>query len=176
MNRDEFSSLSLNQALGILYDIVGAKIQPLEAPAIARSPKFDGRISRKDRKFIWMSECNLETLKFYHKRAVESAAKPGQYQESNAKDARSLGYWVGYRQSEPNSVWSGERQKRPTTAFPPSRNPTEHAWEAKGGGGSAGSAAPAVDYGSGDDSDIPFVLCVTGESQERWWGNVSGLS
>jgi len=128
MTRDEFLSLPASVALGILYE-GNAKIREIvtasEKPKLPRSPKYDMRVYRKGG-WNYASEMELESLQFWHGKAVESAASGGQYADKDTKKAAGLAYWVEWRRIEPAAAWSGEREHKPCTASPPSRNPALH--------------------------------------------------
>ncbi len=172
MNRDEYVSLPASIALGLLYDLVPA-LADVPAPRIPKAPKYDRKLSRKGGFYCWASELNLESLEFWHRKNVKSAAEGGPFADKNAKEAKELGYWVAYRRACPAETWSGERNRVKVRAEPPSREPALHAWEKKGeaapaqSGGGGGFAD--ADYGGGDDPDsIPFALSCFSE-REAWW-------
>ncbi len=158
MTKDEFTTLPASIALGILYDIAKTKIELLEVPKTPMSPKYDGRLGRKNRMFCYMSEMELESLKFWHKTYAEKD-KSGQYGEKNKKTETALKYWVEWRSCFPTAVWTGERDHAKVTAAAPSRDPELHSWDA--GPAPAARAERSFDdgpatAGADDDSDIPF--------------------
>src|SRR5512139_2773515 len=114
MNRSEFTSLPVSLALGLLWDALHTHGDPAlalddaEAPKPARPPKYDSAIYRKDG-VTYASEYDIEGLRFWHKRAAESAANGGQYAEKDAKQAKALAYWIAYREQNPSATWTGER-------------------------------------------------------------------
>jgi hypothetical protein len=110
---------------GQLYDALdgGSSAQGASAPVgDGRAPKFDTSIIRKGGMVQYASETDLAGLIFWKGRADEPPSDP-KYAESNAKQSKALSYWISYRQAEPNAVWSGERNRQPVTARPPSAKP-----------------------------------------------------
>lgn len=167
MNRSDFTSLPLSLALGLLWDaaqdadrITTARyLEDAEAPKPARPPRFDSAIYRRDG-VMYASETDLDGLRFWHKRAAESAANGGQYAEKDEKQAKALAYWIAFREQNPSAIWTGERNREQVTARAPMAKPEVYqrtgapraaAPAATGGGGFSDA-----DYGSDDDSDIPF--------------------
>src|SRR5690348_7619514 len=64
-----------------------------EAPRSPRPPKYDTRIRRKDG-FIWASECDSSSLRFWLGRTQGGDPK---YAEKNAKDSKALSYFLEWR-------------------------------------------------------------------------------
>lgn len=171
MTKDEFQSLPLRLALGVLFDLLPG-IASVEKPRAPLPPKYDDRMPKKAGQFCWMSEMTLDDLSWWYKKTSESANGGGQYAEKDGKLAAKISHWVKWRQAFPNELWSGERNRVKVTAAPPSREPRLHEWENNrssgnrsqskpaddgygdaptGGGGSA-----ADDYGDMDEGAIPF--------------------
>ncbi len=163
MNRSEFCSLPASVALGLLWDnssgIRGA-MEKLEPPKPAMSPKYDQVIFRKDG-VMYASECDLESLRFWYERSNTSANGGGQYADKDAKRAKALSFWMVWREQNPSTVWSGERNRERVTAKPPQHKPEVYPREARG---DAATSAPTQSYGYEDDTvadpvadeDYPF--------------------
>ena len=160
MNRAEFTGLPVALALGLLWDALETEgrawLEAQEAPKPARPPKFDQILYRKEG-IMWASECDAEGLRWWHKRAAESAESGSQYAEKDAKLAKSLGFWIAYREQNPTAIWSGERNREQVTAKAPQSKPEVYPRD----GQRAAPAAPSssggysdADYGS--DDDLPF--------------------
>lgn len=176
MNRSEFTALPPTLALGLIWDELHRTapcpvLDNTEAPRLAKPPKYDSRIGRKDG-VCWASECDLEGLRFWHKRAVESTNP--EHAERNAKEAKALSYWIAYREQQPTAIWSGERNREQVTAKAPSGKPEVYprdggrrAPEPKPSSGGGYDAADGYDDAGNDD--LPFASNVTGEPGERWW-------
>lgn len=128
MNRTEFCALPLPIMLGILYD-GSPKIRELaeatEAPRRQLPPKFDLRLYRKGG-HNWASEVTLESLKWWHTKALESVASGGEYAEKDQKKASNLERWIAWRSWEPEACWQGERNDKAVTARAPSKSPELH--------------------------------------------------
>lgn len=140
MDRDQFLSLPVGIALGVLYDQMPQRMATVTVPQIPRSPKFDGRVSRKGG-YCWMSEMDLSGLQYWLGRKQQDT-KP-EYAERNEKDVKALSFWIAWRTADPQSAWHGERNRQPVRAKHPSRDPELHQWEAKR------DAAPSADDYSG---------------------------
>jgi hypothetical protein len=128
MTPEEFCALPSSVALRILHD-GSAAVQKLvaaaEAPKSPRSPRYDLKIHRKGG-HNWASELTLESLEWWHKRAIESAAQGGEWAERDTKRASQLDYWIAWRKWEPEAIWTGTRGDVQTTARPPSESPELH--------------------------------------------------
>lgn len=124
MNRDEFTSLPSSIALGILWDVAKLedRLRDVVAPKPPRPPKYDAAIYRKDG-VQWASETDVEGLRFWRGRYLESAAKGGEYAAKDQKRAAALDFWIAWRLVEPMTPWSGERNREQVTAKPPSGKP-----------------------------------------------------
>ncbi len=135
------------------------------------------RLSKKGA-YIWASECDLDTLQFYFKRAQAPNDNPA-FAEKNKRDADSLAYFVRWRQAFPTAIWTGGRGKKgtpDTTAKAPAFKPAEYQWEPKSGStpsrstptpSSGGGGYVDDDYGAGGD-DIPFAFSDYLNRSERW--------
>ncbi len=145
MKREEFTSLPVGIALGILYDQMPGRLEHMAVPKSPMSPKYDQIIRRKNG-YQWASETDLESLRFF----LTLAQRPPtdeKYREKNEKNAKALSYWVAWREAEPRAVWTGERNRVPATAKPPTSKPEQHEWEARGNAPAAGDSSGAAEYG-----------------------------
>lgn len=182
MNRAEFTGLPLSLALGLLWDAAheydrdgtARKLDEAEAPKPARPPRFDSAIYRREG-VTFASEYDLDGLRYWHKRSADGESDP-QYGEKNAKQAKALSYWIAYREQQPDAIWTGERNRQPTTAKAPQSKPEVYPRDARpapspaaSSGGGGGSYADADYGGDTPDDDIPFLSNVTGDPRERWW-------
>jgi len=159
MNRDDFTSLPIPLALGLLWDIAQAKLENLERPNVPRSPKYDDRFTRKKGQFCWVSEMTLDSLEFWRRKKAEGAAAGGQYADSDGKWVAKFDKWIEWRRLFPYEEWSGTRGEDRANGAPPSKDPALHAWGPRNGETSAPAPAPAAtDYGGGadDEDSIPF--------------------
>lgn len=150
MTRDEFSSLPLRTALGIVFDVLRARLEPMSAPEVPKPPKFDGRFSREGG-FIWVSEMHPDDLKFWHRKRTEGAAVEGKWQEKNKRQAAMFAAWVEWRRYYPGGRWSGTRDKAQVTAEPPTRNPKVHPWPDKPAAGAGNGVEPPTERKKWDD-------------------------
>lgn len=167
MNRSEFTGLPLSLALGIIWDALHetgshevCRVLDMDsAPKPARPPKFDQILYRKDG-VMWASECDAEGLRYWHKRAAESAESGSQYAEKDAKLAKSLSFWIAYREQNPTAVWTGERNRAQVTARAPQSKPEVYPREQRGQAPapatSSGGGYSGADYDAPSDDDIPF--------------------
>jgi len=119
------------------------------------APKFDTSIARKGGMVQYASETDLDGLIFWKARAEEPPTDP-KYAESNAKQAKALGYWIAYRRANPDAIWVGQRSNQEVTAEPPSNRPATYTRQPYSGG-STSSAAPSSSSDPYDETDdIPF--------------------
>jgi hypothetical protein len=147
MTRAQFLALA-----GKLYDAQAGGGAPSSGGG--RPPKFDTSISRKGGLVQYASETDLAGLMFWRDRALEPPRDP-KYAEKNAKEAKALGYWVVYRESEPSACWTGERNRVQVTAAPPSDKPD--LYERGAPAPAAFAPTPVNDDGEANDDDqIPF--------------------
>ena len=144
MKRDEFLALPLGMQTAILFDQMPQRMASLPLPRVPLPPKYDGRVSRKGG-FCWMREMDLSGLQYFHSRK-QQGSKP-EYAERDAKDLKSLAYWIEWRITDPQSAWYGERNRQPTRAKPPSRDPEIHAWEKRA------DSPPSTGQQTGTDED-----------------------
>jgi hypothetical protein len=121
--------------LELIYDMAKAKLEPLTRPDVPRSPLFDGRLSRGNKGFTWMSEMTLRDLEWWEAKKRESASGGGEYAEKDAKTAQTLAAWITWRRLFPHEPWSGKRGEDRTTAAVPNGNPTLHPWGPRNQGG-----------------------------------------
>ncbi len=128
MTRDEFASLPPMIALGLIYDVASARLREMPLPAVPRPPKYDGRVSRGEKGFTWMSEMTQRDLEWWEKAKRENAAKGDRYAEQNLKSASALAKWIEWRRLFPNEAWSGIRGEDRVTALPPQRDPPLNDW------------------------------------------------
>lgn len=183
MLKEEFCSLPLRMALGLLYDLTPglADVPAIRGPL---PPKYDAKFTKAKGSYCWMSEMTLSDLQWWHGRKAESAKSGSQWADKDAKQAETLTRWIKWRECFPIEQWFGERGDKKTTGAPPSREPKLHSWSdsprggsSSGGGGSSGDDdygnAPAKaddDYGNGtSDDNIPFARCDSTRVGERWW-------
>lgn len=160
MTRDEFTALPPAIALGLVYDMARAKLEPMESPRLPLPPKFDSKLGRKGG-YCWMSEMLLEDLRYWHDRNAKST---GEHAEKNHKTAKALSFWIKWRECYPDRVWQGERDREQCKAEAPSKNPDLYEWKRRNGDPTeeAGNAPTAPSgFGSfADDADefgdIPF--------------------
>jgi hypothetical protein len=137
VTKDEFCALPAPLALGVLFDIAHAKLENIPAPPIPRSPKYDGKLTRKKGEFCWLSEMTIEDLEWWCNKKRESAAAGGQYADADAKAVGRLEQWIQWRRLFPYAIWSGKRGDDMASAAPPSRSPQLHKWgprQAQGAG------------------------------------------
>jgi len=157
---DEFFSLPVAlqiKTLLLAAPTLADKLVLMEAPRVPRPPAFDQRIRCKNG-FMWASETDLNGLHYWR----DAALKPGnpEYAEKNAKQAKSLEYWIAWRECSPTEQWHGERFHEQIKAEAPSSKPRIYEWEERGaapaaiGGASDGFGGGSDDFASGDD--LPF--------------------
>jgi hypothetical protein len=128
VTKDEFTSLPVTLALGLVYDLAASKLSGMPAPDVPRPPKYDGRLGRKKGLFCWMSEMTLDDLEWWHAKKSESAGGDSQWSERDGKTAATLGRWIEWRRLFPSEQWSGLRGEDRVTAALPSRDVTLHEW------------------------------------------------
>jgi hypothetical protein len=114
--------------MGLVFDVIGSKLEAVPAPTVPLPPKYDARLSKKGG-FVWMSEMLLADLEWWHARKEESANGGGKYAEKDAKTVTSLAKWIAWRKACPSDVWSGTRNDATETAAAPSRSPALHSWD-----------------------------------------------
>jgi hypothetical protein len=134
MTPEEFYNLPVALQLRRLieaYPQMAAKVMAGEAPRSPKPPKYDSRIRRKGG-FMWASDCDAESLRFWCKRAHQPASKP-EFAEKNAKEAKALDYFLEWRSWFPSERWSGERNRQQVTGDAPSSKPRVYEWEPRGG-------------------------------------------
>jgi hypothetical protein len=129
MTKDEFQALPLRVALGVIFDAMPKRLGEMEAPKLPRPPKYDGRIPKGDKSFVWISEFDLSSLVWWQKKKADSAAEGGRYAEQNAKGAAALARWIEWRQCFPRAPWEGKRGDDDVVAQAPSRRPEQHPWK-----------------------------------------------
>jgi hypothetical protein len=154
MNKEEFQNLPARLALGLAWDALnlGDKLGAVAAPRPPLPPKYDLKVFRKGG-FNWASEMSLESLVFWHRKAIESSTSGSQYAEKDAKKAANLERWIKWRECEPDVLWAGERDNKKATGAAPSRDPRLHDNEPRGA-----TAPPSDQYDDAppDDDSIPF--------------------
>lgn len=148
MTRDEFAALPPAIALRLTWDALnlGDKLGPVAPPKPPLPPKYDAKLFRKGG-YCWMSETGLDSLIYWHEKALESANSGGKYAAKDAKKAETLERWIAWRTVEPTVAWTGERADQRVTARPPSRDPELH---------ENGPASVAYGGPPPDDDEIPF--------------------
>lgn len=121
-------------------------------------PKFDARIFRSGG-FQWASETSLEGLQFWHGKAVEGAAKGGQWAAKDAKRAKDLERWIAWRRWFPNEQWQGERNNNPVTGASPADKPRVHQYDQQSNRGqqSGRSNQQHQQLPPDDDDDVGFA-------------------
>lgn len=149
MNKEEFTSLPVPLALGVLWDIAQPKLEAIEMPIVPRSPKYDDRFSRKKGFFCWVSEMALDDLTWWRGKKAESAAAGTEWAEKDAKWVAKLDKWIEWRRLFPYETWSGTRGNARATAAPPSKDAALHAWGPRG----ASTSAPVESSGASPDDD-----------------------
>jgi hypothetical protein len=150
MDKSTFMGLPVGVALGLLYDAT-PELARMQAPELARSPRYDGKVFRKGG-FVWMSEMEAEGLRWWQGRKAESAAGNGQYADKDRKMVETLGKWIAWREQNPTAYWVGIRGDETVTAAPPSRSPALNSSEPR-------PAPPPPDDSArsdADDSDFAF--------------------
>jgi hypothetical protein len=159
LTRDQFIT-AVSAAAGAFYDVIASGGRPASSgggSGSGNAPKFDTSIARKGGMVQYASETDLEGLIFWKARAEEPPSDP-KYEESNAKQAKALGYWIAYRQANPDAIWRGERNRVLITAKAPTNKPELYVRgevqrdDAPTGGGADESYRDPPD----EDDDIPF--------------------
>lgn len=174
MKREQFVALPASVALGILWDTfpgLEAKLANAEPPKLARPPKYDSAIYRKDG-VTYASEYDAEGLRYWRDEKLKPIADPekaAKYGEKNVKQSKALDFWIAWRLVEPHAPWTGERNRETVTAKAPSGKPEVYPRDGARGGTDAPQASTSTPSFDEDDSDIPFIFCVTDEPEERWW-------
>lgn len=131
MNRDEFTSLPLRIALGIIYDIARTqRLVDMPRPDVPKPPLYDGRLSRGEQGFVWMSEMTLRDLRWWRDAKQKSAADPdrAKYAEQARKSVAMLDKWIAWRADFPTELWSGKRGDDRATGAPPGRDARINPW------------------------------------------------
>lgn len=151
MERSEFTALPVGVALGLLFD-ANPGLARVPAPELTRPPRYDGKLFRKGG-FVWMSETELASLKWWREKKQESANSGSQYAARDAKDVATLDKWIAWREQSPTECWSGTRGDESVMAAAPSRSPVLRENTRRG-------PAPPPDYEPepmpADDGEIPF--------------------
>ncbi len=163
MNRSEFCSLPASVALGLLWDNstgIRAAMEKIGPPQPAKSPKYDSAIMRAGG-VMYASECDLESLRFWHNRSLESANGGGKWADKDAKRAKALSFWITWREQNPTAVWSGERNHEHVTAKPPQHKPEIYPRDAKPAATEPASSSYSYDddtagNGTEAEDDYPF--------------------
>jgi hypothetical protein len=159
LTREQFIALPTNEQLWEVYqELTTERETPRAAapagPTNAKAPKYDGQLSRKGGMAVWMSEMLLEDLRYWMDR--NAADTTGQYAEKNQKQAKTLSYWVAYREVAPLERWTGLRNDDVVTGAVPTRDPEQHPW-AKRGERSATPASSGPAFGGASEfDDVPF--------------------
>ena len=149
MTRDEFTSLPLRLALGVIFDAMPKRLGEMRAPDVARAPKYDGRLSRGSKGYCWLSEMLLDDLRWWHGKKLESAESGSEWADKDRKTADTIAKWITWRTLFPTDVWSGTRGDDRATAKPPSREPAMHQWENRG---KAKTSEPTATHEDEDDN------------------------
>jgi hypothetical protein len=160
MNRDEFTTLPVPLALGVLWDIAQAKLEMVERPSVPRPPKYDDRFPRKKGSYCWVSEMTFDSLEFWRKKKAEGAAAGNEWSEKDAKWVAKFDKWIEWRRLFPYETWSGTRGDDRAVARPPSKDPALHEWGPRSGSTSApvesSGASPDDDGRASSDDDFAF--------------------
>jgi hypothetical protein len=161
MNKLQFCSLPLAQALDCIWEasVKGFPLDQIsapEAPRPAMSPKYDSRMKTRGG-YVYCSECDLSQLRYY----LDRCSKVGdpKYSAKNEKDAKALGYFVAWREANPDAIWTGERyQQGQVRALAPSSRPKVTDWNDSGPAARSAEVShdTAGDDVYGDSGDIPF--------------------
>jgi hypothetical protein len=173
MNRNEFCSLPIHIALGLLYDANHATICTLPVPNATpatststpapsgdvRPPRFDARVPRRGG-FVYASEMLLADLEWWHTKKIEGARAGGQYAAKDQRLADELARFIAWRRVAPAETWHGVRGQKTVTAEPPRRDPVLRSWADRAPAKLA-PPPPAGGYGDADyaasgDDEIPF--------------------
>jgi hypothetical protein len=161
VNRDEFASLPLRIALGLIYDMARAKLEPLPRLDVPKPPLYDGRLS-KGGGFMWMSEMVLADLEWWARAKKKSAESGGTYADKDRKTFETLTKWIAWRTLYPSDTWSGKRGDERVSAAPPSGNPRINEWgprsdvKKKPAAGGPTQAPRADDDGGADPEGYGF--------------------
>lgn len=160
MTREELLGLppaiAIRVILETLLEVVpalGPELKKRALPKVPRAPKYDQVIYRKGG-HSYASECDLESLRYWHKTYLEGAAKGGEYAEKDKKRADSLQYWIDWRACEPSARWSGKRDKTDVTAAAPAAKPA--IYEKKGAAAQPGASETANENDT--DGDAPIQI------------------
>lgn len=135
MTREEFVALPAPLALGLVYDMARAKLEPMDAPRAARPPKYDDRFPKKKGFFVWCSELDLNSLEWWRGKKAESVAAGTEWAEKDAKWVAKLDKWIEWRRLFPYEPWSGTRGEDRASGAPPSRDPKLYPWGERSAGG-----------------------------------------
>jgi hypothetical protein len=125
VKRDDFVSLPLRIALGIIYDIARTpKLVDMPRPDVPKPPLYDTKLSKGGGGFVWMSEMALADLEWWRNTKQKSADGNGDYADRDRKSVATLEKWIAWRVCFPSDTWSGKRGEDRVSGAPPSRNPT----------------------------------------------------
>ena len=152
MTKEQFCALPPALALSLVWDAMqlqSTALGTMPEPKRAGPPRYDMRVYRKGG-HCWASEMNLDSLRYWHRKATEGAASGSKYAEKDAKKAKQLDYWIAWRAIEPETAWNGTRDNAATFAAPPSRDPTIYSRDAQPTGD------PEPEPSATEDDDIPF--------------------
>lgn len=128
MTREEFSSLPLSIALGLIYDVLKSRLEGVPKPKLPLPPKYDGRIGRQGG-FNWLSEMSLESLVWWHKEKLKGAERNDQHTARNKKTAENISKWIAWRRVFPTEQWMGIRGEEKAVAEFPSKKPELNKWD-----------------------------------------------
>lgn len=148
MNREEFASLPLGLALGLIYDMLPG-LASVQAPTPRERPKYDLKISAGSGQVVYASECDVSQLTWYRDRSQRSVDSGGQYAEKDAKLLGNLERWLAWRADDPVSQWVGVRGDDVVTAAAPAARPQRYPWDHR-------PAPEPVPEPVSDDDDVPF--------------------
>lgn len=158
MTRDDFNKLPSAMQLRVLARVVFER-EALADISVGKKPlppKFDLRIFRAGG-YQWASETSFEGLSFWHGKAKESEARGGEYAAKDAKRAKDLERWIGWREWFPSEQWQGERNDNSVTGAPPADRPRIHQMEQRNDSSRQGAARTQPGPPVEDDGDVGFA-------------------
>lgn len=156
MDRDQFASLPLSVALGIIYDMAPQRLADTPMPPLPRPPKYDSKFSKKRGFYAWISEMALSDLEWWYAKKRESQQAGTEYSERDGKTADTLERWIQWRKLFPNEQWTGVRGEDRAVGAPPSKDPRLHAWDNAGRSNGTQRNAPKSEPPPPPEDDFNF--------------------
>jgi hypothetical protein len=161
VTREEFAKLSTPEMLVQIWSLLQERGVPISGPPAGgtgdgREPKYDTSIARKDGMVQYASECSLKELSYWYEQFGKPPRDP-KYAESNQKQRKALGYWIAYRQANPDAAWTGERNKVQITAAAPSDKPQQYPRGVTASAPTTPTPRFNDEGGASDMDDIPFA-------------------